>query len=45
MIFKTGRANLAYTIFVPFDCKNNCSFCTSLELFLRIKYLKIHKFY
>jgi organic radical activating enzyme len=31
MIFKTGRTNLACTIFVPFDCKNNCSFCTSKE--------------
>lgn len=33
MIFKTGRDNLACTIFVPFDCKNNCSFCTSKELY------------
>lgn len=33
MIFKTGRSNLACTIFVPFDCKNNCSFCTSKELY------------
>ncbi len=29
MIFKSGRNNLALTIFVPFNCSNNCKFCTS----------------
>ena len=31
MKFSIGRSNLALTIFVPFDCKNNCKFCTSKE--------------
>lgn len=31
MNFKIGRDNLALTVFVPFDCKNNCKFCTSKE--------------
>ncbi len=26
-----GRNNLALTVFVPYDCKNNCKFCTSKE--------------
>lgn len=26
-----GRENLALTIFVPYDCKNNCKFCRSKE--------------
>lgn len=26
-----GRSNLAATIFVPYDCPNNCHFCTSKE--------------
>lgn len=29
MKFVFGRSNLALTVFVPFDCKNNCSFCES----------------
>ena len=29
MNFIIGRNNLALTIFVPFDCSNNCYFCTS----------------
>lgn len=29
MEYKVGRGNLACTIFVPFDCNNNCPFCTS----------------
>lgn len=29
MNFVFGRSNLALTIFVPYDCRNNCSFCTS----------------
>ena len=27
--FRIGRNNLAATIFVPYDCANNCPFCTS----------------
>lgn len=26
-----GRSNLAVTIFVPYDCPNNCPFCTSKD--------------
>ena len=29
MKFKVGRNNLAATIYVPYDCANNCPFCTS----------------
>ena len=29
MEYVAGRNNLACTIFVPFDCDNNCPFCTS----------------
>ena len=29
MKYKQGRYNLAATIFVPWDCDNNCPFCTS----------------
>ena len=29
MEYVAGRSNLACTIFVPFDCDNNCPFCTS----------------
>ena len=29
MEYIAGRSNLACTIFVPFDCDNNCPFCTS----------------
>lgn len=28
-LLRCGRNNLALTVFVPFDCKNSCSFCTS----------------
>ena len=28
-----GRTNLAATIFVPWDCSNNCKFCTSKALY------------
>jgi len=27
-MLKVGRSNLALTIFVPWDCKNKCTFCT-----------------
>lgn len=36
MEFKIGRSNLALTVFVPYDCKNNCSFCTSKESYQRL---------
>ena len=29
MEYVAGRNNLACTIFVPYDCDNNCPFCTS----------------
>lgn len=29
MEYVAGRVNLACTIFVPYDCDNRCSFCTS----------------
>jgi len=29
MNFIIGRNNFAATVFVPYDCKNNCKFCTS----------------
>ena len=29
MEYKIGRNNLAATIYVPYDCDNNCPFCTS----------------
>lgn len=31
--FIKGRDNLACTIFVPWDCGNNCPFCTSKEMY------------
>lgn len=37
MKFVVGRSNLACTIFVPFDCNNNCPFCTSKKMYRNIK--------
>lgn len=31
--FKKGRDNLSATIFVPYDCTNNCKFCTSKKMY------------
>lgn len=28
-----GRSNLSITVFVPWDCKNNCPFCTTKPLY------------
>lgn len=28
-----GRSNLSCTIFVPWDCKNRCKFCTSKGMY------------
>jgi hypothetical protein len=36
-ILKKGRANLALTIFVPWDCKNNCKFCTIKKEYQNLK--------
>lgn len=33
MLYQSGRSNLALTVFVPYDCKNNCPFCTSKEMY------------
>ena len=37
MKFVVGRNNLACTIFVPFDCDNNCPFCTSKKMYKNIE--------
>jgi len=37
MKYLVGRRNLACTIFVPFDCDNNCPFCTSKKMYKNIK--------
>lgn len=31
MKYKVGRNNLALTVFVPWDCQNDCEFCTSKD--------------
>lgn len=30
-LYRQGRNNLSATIFVPYDCQNNCPFCTSKQ--------------
>ena len=35
--WKIGRDNLAATIYVPYDCKNNCPFCTSKKEYSKLK--------
>lgn len=35
--FISGRGNLACTIFVPYDCDNNCPFCTSKVMYGELK--------
>lgn len=35
--FTSGRGNLACTIFVPYDCDNNCPFCTSKAMYGELK--------
>ena len=35
--FIVGRGNLACTIFVPYDCDNNCPFCTSKAMYGELK--------
>ena len=37
MRYLSGRGNLACTIFVPWDCNNNCPFCTSKEMYSTMK--------
>ena len=34
--YYAGRANLACTIFVPYDCSNNCPFCTSKWMYSKL---------
>lgn len=36
MKYAIGRSNLAATIYVPYDCKNNCPFCTSKEQYSQL---------
>ena len=33
MLFSFGRENLALTVFVPYDCRNKCPFCSSKETY------------
>lgn len=33
LVYKSGRSNLACTVFVPFNCGNNCPFCTSKKMY------------
>jgi len=33
MIFKIGRDNFALTVMVPYDCGNNCAFCTAKDIY------------
>jgi len=33
MRYIKGRSNLSCTIFVPWDCKNHCKFCTSKQMY------------
>lgn len=35
--FTRGRNNLSVTVFVPWDCDNNCSFCTSKKEYENVK--------
>ena len=37
MEFVIGRDNLACTVFVPWDCRNNCPFCTSKSMYKDLK--------
>ncbi len=37
MEYLVGRNNLAATIYVPYDCQNNCPFCTSKQEYSRCK--------
>lgn len=37
MKYKIGRNNLAATIYVPYDCQNNCAFCTSKQEYSKCK--------
>ena len=37
MKYSIGRSNLAATIYVPYDCKNNCPFCTSKKEYSQLK--------
>ena len=37
MKYLVGRNNLAATIYVPYDCQNNCPFCTSKKEYSRLK--------
>lgn len=36
MIFKIGRSNFALTVMVPYNCENNCAFCTAKEMYHRV---------
>lgn len=36
MKYIKGRSNLAATIFIPVDCKNKCTFCTSKDMYSKV---------
>lgn len=38
-----GRSNLAITVFVPYDCPNNCPFCTSKNEYTNMENFNIDK--
>lgn len=43
MNYKVGRNNLSATIFVPYDCSNNCPFCTSKKDYLNTENFNLNK--
>lgn len=42
-VYIQGRSNLATTIFVPYDCPNNCPFCTSKKDYKDTKDFSLRK--
>lgn len=45
MNYKVGRNNLSATIFVPWDCSNNCPFCTSKKDYLDTSNFNLSKIF
>lgn len=43
MQYRQGRYNLAATIFVPWDCDNNCPFCTSKASYQNCQNFNLYK--
>lgn len=42
MKIKYGRSDVNYTIFVPWDCHKNCSYCVTKKLYAENKDFNIH---